>query len=361
MGKAVHTGADEMDGLATSLRNAADKLEAAIDAYDVALAAAGITIAVGLAATIISFGTSDAAAGAAAGAEVEGAVIVAEEATSAASAALTAALAVARQIVVKFVVFLGVDLTAQAATSAIVYPDHNPFTHLDFKSAILVAGGMALPGAVGGSLTRQVLVNGVIGAGYDAAAQEITTGKIDPVQVLFSGAAFAGFTGITALGGRALAGVLSRAADGSVLPGDGVLDGDLSAPAGEPAPDAPQLRITAVNATAEETRAAQKVHALGHEVVLRDPPHGGGTRGVDTSDLIVDGEQYDIYSPETGNLNRIVSELVRKRSQVTGGGVVLNLENSPLDVTDIDVESLLYRVNNATSGSPPLSNIIVIK
>ncbi|MFI5496599.1 putative Ig domain-containing protein [Actinoplanes sp. NPDC051859] len=121
------------------------------------------------------------------------------------------------------------------------------------------------------------------------------------------------------------------------------------------------LTITGKEATPEEVAAAEEVAKLGNAVVLRDPPQGGGTRGVNTSDLLVNGKQYDIYSPKTKNLDRIASNIKAKRDQVEGGGVVLNLRNSELKASEVDAEQLLARANGAPSEHPPLREIIVVE
>ena len=69
----------------------------------------------------------------------------------------------------------------------------------------------------------------------------------------------------------------------------------------------------------------------------------------------MDGTPYDVYSPTTGNLSRIVGAIASKGSQVNGGGVVLDLSKSSL--TAADVGNLLPRVQNVTSQ---ISDIIVL-
>ncbi|MFC4064623.1 CdiA C-terminal domain-containing protein [Actinoplanes subglobosus] len=61
--------------------------------------------------------------------------------------------------------------------------------------------------------------------------------------------------------------------------------------------------------------------ARGSNVVLWDPV---GSRGTATSDLLVDGVQWDVYAPTTGNVSRIVSAVASKGSQVQGGGVIID-------------------------------------
>ena len=208
LGGAVYQGCDELCNVANALHQAADKLENAQHAYEVAIGAAAVTAVVGIAATFITFGASDEVSAEAVAGDVAAAAEVAAEATAAASSALSALATIAQQMVARFVVFLGVDLTAQAGIGAVVYPDHNPFGHLNFDSALSVAAGMAIPGLPVGSGLAKIAAGGVAGATADALAQEITTGKIDPGEILFNGAL--GAAGAAALvGGGKLAALRS--------------------------------------------------------------------------------------------------------------------------------------------------------
>jgi filamentous hemagglutinin len=74
------------------------------------------------------------------------------------------------------------------------------------------------------------------------------------------------------------------------------------------------------------------------------------------SDLLVDGVPYDVYTPKTGNLDRIASAIADKAEQVNGGGVVVDLRQSP--ARDIDVDKLLYRVRMVTKR---ITNIIILE
>jgi len=74
-----------------------------------------------------------------------------------------------------------------------------------------------------------------------------------------------------------------------------------------------KLTIGAGEFSASERMAAQHMADLGNDVVLRAPV---GTRvGGGTSDLLVNGVPYDVYTPITSNPNRIVSALASKNSQ----------------------------------------------
>jgi RHS repeat-associated protein len=73
-------------------------------------------------------------------------------------------------------------------------------------------------------------------------------------------------------------------------------------------------------------------------VILR-PPTGEGQ----TSDLLVNGKAYDIYTPRSGSIKSIVSAILDKNSQATG--IVINLFRT--DVTRTDLGNLLYRMSRA--------------
>jgi len=100
-----------------------------------------------------------------------------------------------------------------------------------------------------------------------------------------------------------------------------------------------------------ERFAAETLAGRGRSVVLRE----ANSAGARTSDLLVDGIPYDVYTPTTGNLDRIVSSIASKGSQVRGGGVVLDLSKSPLSPEDLG--NILPRVQGITSQ---ISDIVVI-
>lgn len=73
--------------------------------------------------------------------------------------------------------------------------------------------------------------------------------------------------------------------------------------------------------SSSELNAASEMARRGNNVALRaaDPT------AARTSDLLVNGTPYDVYTPTTGNIDRIVSRVASKGSQVRGGGVVIDL------------------------------------
>ncbi|WP_158632057.1 polymorphic toxin-type HINT domain-containing protein [Micromonospora sp. Llam0] len=90
-------------------------------------------------------------------------------------------------------------------------------------------------------------------------------------------------------------------------------------------PNLGSLRVSAADPSDSELAAAQYMAARGGNVVLRDPV---GPRGTATSDLLVDGVQWDVYTPTTRNVSRIVSAVATKGGQVRGGGVIIDLSQT---------------------------------
>jgi hypothetical protein len=111
------------------------------------------------------------------------------------------------------------------------------------------------------------------------------------------------------------------------------------------------LRIIGDGFSDSERRVAQLLADQGKDVLLRE------ATGPDRmSDLVVNGVDYDVYSPTTGNVDRIVSAVASKGSQVRGGGVVIDLSGSPLEASDLD--GILARVQGVTDQ---ITDIVVVK
>jgi len=245
---AVDQGCDEMSNVASQLRQAAGKLEDAQRAYEVAAGAAAVTAVVGVAFTLVTFGASDEAAGAGVAAEMAAAAEAAAEAATLATTAFSVALDIAVQICTRFVVFLGVDLTAQAAIGAIVYPDHDPLGHLNMRAAVAVAVGGAVPELPVSGLTKIALA-GATAAGFDAAGQEIATGHVDPGEVLFNGVVGGATAGVF-VGTKALLPKIRGTGDpvagsGDPVPGSGLPDPNFDSL--KPAEQASLLRLREKN------------------------------------------------------------------------------------------------------------------
>ncbi|PZG23436.1 hypothetical protein C1I95_03235 [Micromonospora craterilacus] len=120
-------------------------------------------------------------------------------------------------------------------------------------------------------------------------------------------------------------------------------------------PNLGSLRVSAANPSASEVAAAQHMAARGGNVVLRDPV---GTRsGGMTSDLLVDGVAWDVYSPTSRSINNILTNVAKKHSQVNGGGVVVDLSGTGLSAGQFG--NALGRVNGMIGswGKQPIGGL----
>ena len=112
-----------------------------------------------------------------------------------------------------------------------------------------------------------------------------------------------------------------------------------------------KLTILDGDYSTSEINAAQYVADLGNEVVLRPPV---GTRaGGQTSDLLVNGVNYDVYTPTTNNPFAIIRAITKKNTQTTG--VVLDLSHTT--VTADDLGNILPRVKGAIETNGGVCNI----
>jgi filamentous hemagglutinin len=100
-----------------------------------------------------------------------------------------------------------------------------------------------------------------------------------------------------------------------------------------------------------ELRAAAYLSKQGRSVLLRSP-HGTRAEG-GTSDLIVDGRRFDVITPETGNVNRIIGAIARKNSQASGIIVDLSLTT----VTPGELANVLARVQGVIRAGGGVVNI----
>jgi RHS repeat-associated protein len=139
-----------------------------------------------------------------------------------------------------------------------------------------------------------------------------------------------------------LAGVLSAAAKD-------VLVTEANAARGE-------LTVIGSGFSASERGAAETLAAQGRNVVLREAP---GT--IKTSDLLVDGVPYDVYTPMAGTGARnILNNAAKKWTQVDGGGIVVDLSNTGLAASDFG--NALVRINGFIRSweGNPISDIIFL-
>ncbi len=73
----------------------------------------------------------------------------------------------------------------------------------------------------------------------------------------------------------------------------------------------------------------------------------------DTSDLLVNGINYDVYTPTTPSISRIISAMAKKNTQTTG--IVLDL--SLISVTTDSLGNALARVQGSIEAGGPVPNI----
>lgn len=111
------------------------------------------------------------------------------------------------------------------------------------------------------------------------------------------------------------------------------------------------------NYSASEVKAAEYVRDLGNDVTLRPPT---GTRaGGGTSDLVVNGINYDVYTPTTSNPSRIIGAIAEKNSQTTG--VVLDLSKTSVSAKDLgDILSRLKGIVESGGKTLNIKDIIIM-
>ena len=116
------------------------------------------------------------------------------------------------------------------------------------------------------------------------------------------------------------------------------------------------------NPTQDELDAGEELARRGHQVVYRylDPTARRDPSGR-TSDVEVDGDRYDVYTPRTGNTRRIVERTVDKKDQAPG--VVLDLRKTDPRVRQGDLtndgRSLLDRIRGG--GHTNIGKIIILE
>lgn len=104
--------------------------------------------------------------------------------------------------------------------------------------------------------------------------------------------------------------------------------------------------------SASELRAAHILAQRGFHVVIRPP--SGMRVGGETSDLVLNGRRYDIYTPTTTNPHRIISAIAKKNTQTEG--IVLDLGATPVTVSQLG--NVLARVRGA--GATNISDVIIL-
>lgn len=185
---------------ATQLYRMADELEAAQTEYRNALIEIGISVALGVAFSVITFGAGSGASAAVVAARVAVVIKTITSLRTAVAVALRLGAEFVRHITPRLAVFAGSDIAAQAVSGAITRPDHNPIKGIDLQqSAIVAASGVAAGGLSGlfgrlaqsSSPLRQAgarTAGGALGSvGVDVGQQAALTGKVDTRQVVVTG------------------------------------------------------------------------------------------------------------------------------------------------------------------------------
>ncbi len=117
------------------------------------------------------------------------------------------------------------------------------------------------------------------------------------------------------------------------------------------------LTITGKKYSQDELDAANYVASIkndpGDSVILRDPGSNRDPYTGDSSDLVVNGENYDIITPRTNNINRIIDAVSKKNDQAVG--IVINLKYT--SVTEEDLSNILNRVRGAVTKNGGTMNI----
>ncbi len=112
-----------------------------------------------------------------------------------------------------------------------------------------------------------------------------------------------------------------------------------------------------VSFSESELRVANYMYEQGNQVILRHPV---GTRlDGGTSDLLVNGKRYDVYTPETKDASRIIGGIAKKNSQAEG--VILDLSKTP--VTSEQLGNVIGRVHgiiNKGGKTPNINDIIIL-
>ena len=111
------------------------------------------------------------------------------------------------------------------------------------------------------------------------------------------------------------------------------------------------------NYSASEINAAEYMANQGNDVVLR-PPVGTRADG-GTSDLLVNGVSYDVYTPTTNNPSAIIRAITKKNTQASG--IVLDLSNTTVNQSDLG--NILARVKGAienNGGTCNINDIVVL-
>jgi hypothetical protein len=108
---------------------------------------------------------------------------------------------------------------------------------------------------------------------------------------------------------------------------------------------------------AAEIEAARALRKAGLDVHFRTAAGDIGVQGVRTSDFLINGIPFEVFSPTTANPSRIVSQLAKKLPQADR--FVLNLSQSSVGTADL--RNLLGRINNIPGIPRSAKEVILVR
>lgn len=82
-----------------------------------------------------------------------------------------------------------------------------------------------------------------------------------------------------------------------------------------------------------EIHAAEELAVRGNRVLLR-APRGTRAQG-ETSDLLVNGDRYDVFTPTSRDPSRIVDAMSKKLRSNQTDGIVLDLSQTTVNASDL--------------------------
>ena len=108
----------------------------------------------------------------------------------------------------------------------------------------------------------------------------------------------------------------------------------------------------ATKASRSEIKSGRYLAERGNSVLLRDPTGIRRASG-STSDLLVNGRNFDVYTPNTTNASRIISSIYKKNNQAVG--VVVDLTQT--SVTKRQLGNIMKRLKGKARSEGKALNI----
>jgi uncharacterized protein YukE len=178
----VSEGASQLRATADALDGVAHAIDDARSRYWQLMAGAGVGVTVGLLLTPVTLGASDVIADGAVAGEIAVLLSTLAEALGVEASVLAGVAAAAARLVGSFTIQATAQAGTDALTGAVLFPDHDPFGHVDVGRALRfgVIGALAPPAA-------GVLSRGLAGAAPGLAASSATGGV---ARVVVDGASF---------------------------------------------------------------------------------------------------------------------------------------------------------------------------